>query len=167
VRACGRAGACAVSHMIPQPCPRVAHYCRFVFLFHSQAGQDASTGRNFDEIFRVIDSLQLTVTDKVATPVNWKNGEEVIVNFPLSDASMRKPTKPLGRLDTVFRTFLRKRAKRCRSTTCAGPRTPRSKYERTYCPGKRRGRKRCNCEEACAASLVRRHAGMMVSNEVH
>jgi alkyl hydroperoxide reductase subunit AhpC len=46
----------------------------------------ASTGRNFDEIFRVIDSLQLTVTDKVATPVNWKNGEDVIVNFPLSDA---------------------------------------------------------------------------------
>jgi alkyl hydroperoxide reductase subunit AhpC len=46
----------------------------------------ASTGRNFDEIFRVIDSLQLTVSAKVATPVNWKQGEEVIVNFPLSDA---------------------------------------------------------------------------------
>lgn len=46
----------------------------------------ASTGRNFDEIFRVLDSLQLTVTQKVATPVNWKKGEDVIVNFPLSDA---------------------------------------------------------------------------------
>jgi alkyl hydroperoxide reductase subunit AhpC len=46
----------------------------------------ASTGRNFDEIFRVIQSLQLTVDSSVATPVNWKKGEDVIVNFPLSDA---------------------------------------------------------------------------------
>lgn len=45
----------------------------------------ASTGRNFDEIIRTIDSLQLTVNQKVATPANWKNGEDVIVNFPLTD----------------------------------------------------------------------------------
>lgn len=45
----------------------------------------ASTGRNFDEIIRVIDSLQLTSNNKVATPADWKNGEEVIVNFPLTD----------------------------------------------------------------------------------
>ena len=39
----------------------------------------ASTGRNFDELLRVIDSLQLTATKKVATPANWKHGEDVII----------------------------------------------------------------------------------------
>jgi hypothetical protein len=38
-----------------------------------------TTGRNFDEILRVIDSMQLTANYKVATPVNWKNGEDVII----------------------------------------------------------------------------------------
>jgi alkyl hydroperoxide reductase subunit AhpC len=45
----------------------------------------ASTGRNFDEILRVIDSLQLTDGYKVATPVNWKHGDDVIVAPALTD----------------------------------------------------------------------------------
>lgn len=53
----------------------------------------ASTGRNFDEILRVIDSLQLTATHQVATPVNWKDGDDCIVVPSLSDeeASKRFP----------------------------------------------------------------------------
>jgi alkyl hydroperoxide reductase subunit AhpC len=45
----------------------------------------ASTGRNFDELLRVIDSLQLTAYQKVATPANWKDGEDVIIVPSLSN----------------------------------------------------------------------------------
>jgi alkyl hydroperoxide reductase subunit AhpC len=45
----------------------------------------ASTGRNFDEILRVIDSLQLTAKHKVATPSDWKQGEDVIITTAVSD----------------------------------------------------------------------------------
>lgn len=49
----------------------------------------ASTGRNFDEILRVIDSLQLTAKHKVATPANWKNGEDVIIGGSVTDDDAR------------------------------------------------------------------------------
>ena len=45
----------------------------------------ASTGRNFDEILRVIDSLQLTSKHSVATPADWKQGDEVIIGSTVSD----------------------------------------------------------------------------------
>lgn len=50
----------------------------------------ASTGRNFNEIIRVLDSLQLVDSHKVATPVNWKNGDDVIVPPTISTEDARK-----------------------------------------------------------------------------
>lgn len=64
----------------------------------------ASTGRNFDEILRVIDSLQLTARHQVATPVNWKQGEDVIITAAVSndDAIQR-----FGSFETIL-PYLRK-----------------------------------------------------------
>jgi alkyl hydroperoxide reductase subunit AhpC len=54
-----------------------------------------TTGRNFDEVLRVIDSLQLTAKHKVATPVNWKQGEKVIIAGSVSN-DQAKETYPDG-----------------------------------------------------------------------
>ena len=64
-----------------------------------------STGRNFDEVLRVIDSLQLTASKSVATPVNWRQGEDVIILTSVSDEAAKdkfpggwKTIKPYLRL---------------------------------------------------------------------
>jgi alkyl hydroperoxide reductase subunit AhpC len=50
----------------------------------------ASTGRNFDELLRVIDSLQLTSEHAVATPADWKDGEDVIIGTSVTDEEAKK-----------------------------------------------------------------------------
>ncbi len=54
-----------------------------------------TTGRNFDEVIRVIDSMQLTAKHKVATPVNWKKGEDVIIAGSVTNEDAKK-TYPEG-----------------------------------------------------------------------
>ena len=60
-----------------------------------QIAYPMTTGRNFDEVLRVIDSLQLTAKHKVSTPVNWKQGDEVIIAGSVSDEEAKK-TYPNG-----------------------------------------------------------------------
>ena len=54
-----------------------------------------TTGRNFDEVLRVLDSLQLTANHKVATPAQWQNGDDVIIAGSVSDEAA-KETYPEG-----------------------------------------------------------------------
>ena len=65
----------------------------------------ASTGRNFDEILRVIDSLQLTDSHKVATPVNWKDGDDVVIVPSIQDPAELAQRFPKG--FTAVRPYLR------------------------------------------------------------
>ncbi len=60
-----------------------------------QLAYPMTTGRNFDEVLRVIDSIQLTAKHKVATPVNWKQGEDVIIAGSVSNDEAKK-TYPQG-----------------------------------------------------------------------
>ncbi len=64
----------------------------------------ASTGRNFDELLRTVDSLQLTANHQVATPVNWKDGEDCIVVPALSDEEAEKKfTKGVTKIKPYLR----------------------------------------------------------------
>jgi alkyl hydroperoxide reductase subunit AhpC len=65
----------------------------------------ASTGRNFDEILRVIDSLQLTDGYSVATPVNWRDGDDVVIAPALQDPEVLKQKFPKG--FRVLKPYLR------------------------------------------------------------
>jgi alkyl hydroperoxide reductase subunit AhpC len=65
----------------------------------------ASTGRNFDEILRVIDSLQLTDKYKVATPVDWRDGDDCVIVPSIKDPEEIKQRFPKGH--TVLRPYLR------------------------------------------------------------
>jgi alkyl hydroperoxide reductase subunit AhpC len=49
-----------------------------------------TTGRNFDEVLRVIDSLQLTASHKVSTPANWKQGDDVLISGSVTDEQARE-----------------------------------------------------------------------------
>ena len=65
-----------------------------------------STGRNFDEILRVIDSLQLTANHSVATPANWQHGEDVIIVPSLSDEAARDKFPQGWRSETSYLRFV-------------------------------------------------------------
>lgn len=65
----------------------------------------ASTGRNFDEILRVIDSMQMTDKYSVATPVDWKDGEDVVIAPGIQDENELKEKFPKGY--TIIKPYLR------------------------------------------------------------
>jgi alkyl hydroperoxide reductase subunit AhpC len=63
-----------------------------------------TTGRNFDEILRVLDSMQLTAKHKVATPVNWKQGEDVIITAAVSNEEAQQTFPGFKTIKPYLRT---------------------------------------------------------------
>jgi alkyl hydroperoxide reductase subunit AhpC len=70
-----------------------------------------TTGRNFPEILRVIDSLQLTAAHKVATPANWKAGEDVVIAGSVSDDDAKKIYPDGWRAPRPYLRFVRQPGK--------------------------------------------------------
>jgi hypothetical protein len=97
-----------------------------------------TTGRNFDEVLRVIDSLQLTAKHKVSTPVNWKPGEDVIIAGSVSDDDAKKQY-PQGW--------------KAPRPTCESFRSPR--IDRIVIAGRSRAHLHCDAREPA----TRRHPG--------
>jgi alkyl hydroperoxide reductase subunit AhpC len=77
----------------------------------------ASTGRNFDELLRAIDSLQLTAGHQVATPVNWRPGEDVIIVPAVSDAAARERYPEGWRAPTPYLRYVPAPKGRSRGST--------------------------------------------------
>src|SRR5581483_1776920 len=78
-----------------------------------------SSGRNFDEVLRVLDSLQLTATHNVATPVNWKPGDDIIIPASVTD-EQAKQKWPAG--FKTLKPYLRMRRSRSKSRLALGTR---------------------------------------------
>ena len=76
-----------------------------------------STGRNFDEVLRVLDSIQLTAKHKVATPVNWKQGDDVIILPAVSDDEAKQKVPNGWKAPTVRRRRACAAATPCRCRT--------------------------------------------------
>jgi thioredoxin-dependent peroxiredoxin len=66
-----------------------------------------TAGRNFDELLRVVDSLQLTAAHKVATPANWKPGEDVIIVTAVSDAEAREKYPEGFRMEKPYLRYVK------------------------------------------------------------
>ena len=109
-----------------------------------------TTGRNFDEILRVIDSLQLTDAHRVATPVNWKQGEDVIIVPAVTDEEAKAKFPRAGR-----RSSPTSASRRSRSSSVSASSAQRARSERAQ----RSDRCRAPGSIGRARAAARRHRG--------